>query len=366
MKVYYLLLILIAFTFVSTAEARTVKLSEFATPTDGEDDSLGFQNAIKRLKESGGGVLLVDEGTWDIRRPIDIYSNVRYSSIVIRGENDAVLDVRLGAYDTLFYAANLQRFEIRNLIFVGDRERQIDASRLIASHYVGQTIISGSQFSGVHTRESMIQFIHTSALVENCLFGGLATEGDMAVIEGRDYYTLDIRNSQFIDYAHYLDSVWSKTPWNSGAWIKAFHTNDDPPVNALGQGIMRVENSHFDEGVPYGIDLKNVDHFLAQGLVFNVQGSDIGTGIRFDNVAYGEVKMSKFGYSPNTRPALTILNNSRVKSIALKFGNGVYFADVDGSSTALIEECRECTAGLVAIRGLSESASSGTPIKKKK
>lgn len=345
MTMYCVLFLFLLFCFAGIAEGKTIKLSDFATANDGEDDSTGFQLAIKRLKESGGGVLHVDEGTWDLRKPIDIVFNGRYTSIIIKGDHDAVITVRLRENELLFYAGNLTRFELRNLIFVGEADRTYDAGKIASLHYIGQSIISGCQFSGLRTKESMIDFKHTSALVENSLFGGLATDGGMAVIEAFNYYVLDVKNSQFIDYAHFLDGYWSKTPWNSGAWIKAHYLEDEPPVNVLGQGIVRVEDSHFDEGGPYAIDLKNISHFSGSGLVFNVQGSDNGTGIRFNNVKYGEVKMSKFGLSVNPRPALTILNNSRIKSTALQFGNRVYFAEVDGSSTALIEECRACESG---------------------
>jgi hypothetical protein len=115
-----------------------------------------------------------------------------------------------------------------------------------------------------------------------------------------------------------------------------------PGVNALSTKAVTISNSRFDEGAPAAIHAKNVPFVDIKAINVNVAGTSVGVGILLDNVKYAQIKLSGFGYSPSARPAVKAINNSTVEAAGLRFGNGVYFADIERNTKLYMEKCIEC------------------------
>src|SRR5262245_65281309 len=96
------------------AEAKTVKLADYATPNDNTDDSTGFQRAIQDL-ESEGGTLIVDGGTYILNQTVRFQQVGNYVSYRIVGDKGSVL--KMGGYPNNegFVIGNVNQIEFKDL-----------------------------------------------------------------------------------------------------------------------------------------------------------------------------------------------------------------------------------------------------------
>ncbi len=344
------LLILTTTLFVNGA---TLKLSDFTTPDDGLDDSPGFQTAIDQLKLAGGGTILVDTGTWDFSSPLNFTTYGNYVSFRVQGDKGAIIRPHLGAWNVLFYPGNTNQFELDDLIVIGDPAAEYDALFIAGGGYTSQFTVRGCQFYGLSAKDSLIYIgAAMDAVLDGNMFGGNAA--GVAAIHAIDYRGLTVRNTEFVDYANFKDMYLSKTPNNSGNWIKAESTGPTVSPNASGQRIVRLEDIRFDEGAPQAVVIVNASNVMASGLLINVSGTDAGAGVVLDNVEYGEVKMSRFGYARFARPAVVVKNGSDVFLNGVTVGGAVYYGDMDASSKVVFEKrlCTSCSMKPIASRTL--------------
>mgnify|MGYP003439090164 FL=1 len=81
-----------------------------------------------------------------------------------------------------------------------------------------------------------------------------------------------------------------------------------------------------------------------RNIAVNVSGTTPGAGIVLDNVKYGSVINSVFGYVQARRPALVLRNESNVEISKLDFGGGVYLGTFDRSSRLVpVGLCTGCS-----------------------
>ncbi len=346
MKIGKVLIFLIVITvFGVVASAKTLALSDYCVPDDGNDDSVGFGHAVDELQNSGGGTLVVGAGTWDIEHGINIWSFGDYGnavSIIIRGDGGSVINLRLNDQETAFEVGNKNRFEMRGLIFTGTPGGGIDAGRLASIRFTLLTVVSECEFYGIRTSDALFHIGNTDATFENDNFDGNATGSGSANIHAVNFGGLTVKHSQFFDYGTSKGIFYSKSGYNSGSWINAEAPNGESPTNSSSERVVRIEDSRFDEGAFVGVRLTNVSNALLSGLSFNLSSGDGSTGIRLDNVGLAEVKMSKFGWARTHRPAVTAVNRTTLNAMSLSFGDDVYFLESDTSSTINSSFCRQC------------------------
>jgi len=352
------LVLLIALITLSSfaSQARTVRLIDYGTPDDNLDDSVAFQAAVNDLSGSGGGTLVVGEGTWDVQNTINLVNPAtNITSIRISGNKGAMLKLALNEEKTFLHVGNSVQVELFGLVVLPKNMNPVfDAGYFLTSAYTGQTIIQNCAFLGLMMKYDLINTTNTDLIVEKSIFGGNAAGG--AQIHGVNFSGLTIRDTLFLDYYQYQDTYYSKTPYNGGMWIKAENTAM-PAVNALGTKAVTISNSRFDEGAPVAIYVKNVPFVDITDVHVNVSGISSGIGISLDNVKYTQIKLSEFGYSPSARPAVKAINNSTVEVIGLRFGNGVYFASIERNTKLYMEKCIECAKpDFVRIIGSSSAA----------
>ena len=276
--------------------AKTVNLSDYATPNDGQNDSPGFQNAIDDLKESAGGTIIVTQGRWDLKGQINILYSLT-ASVKIVGSKGAVIEPHLAPHEILFYMGNLNQFEMRDLIFIGDDTSQPDLGYLLYTSYVDQTKILGCQFYGLRAAESLIYIGNSDAVIEDTLFHGIASR--VANISAVHFRGLTVSSTQFIDYGNYGGGYYSKTPYGNPTWIK-LEGSSTLAATALSQRGVIISDVRFDEGANYAIDAKNVSFLSVRRVMTNVSGMTDSTGIRMRNVEFATVEQSKFGLAVGT------------------------------------------------------------------
>lgn len=340
MKTIALLLVLLALS-VFTVQARTVSLADYGTPDDNLDDSTGFQQAVTDLAGSGGGTLVIGEGIWNVDNPINLVQTPKVTSIRISGNKGAMIKLALNEESTFLYVGNKVQVELSGLVILPRTIGQIyDAGYFLTADYTGQVIIQNCNFFGLYMKYDLIKTTNTDLIIEKTLFGGVAARN--ATIHTVNFSGLTIRDSLFLDYYQFGDTYYSKTPYNTGPWVKAENTAM-PAINAMGTKAVTVSNSRFDEGAPIAISVKNAPFVDITDIQVNVSGTGQGHGVRLDNVKFSQIKLSTFGLSTAARPAIVAINNSPFEAVGLRFGNGVYFADSERTNKIYREKCVECT-----------------------
>jgi hypothetical protein len=358
MKALFLLFILLNLS-IFTVQARTVRLADYGIPGDNLDDAPAFQDAVNDLSRSGGGTLVVGEGVWDVYQAINVVNPAEnVTSIRISGNKGAILRLAIDEEATFLNIGNGVQAELSGLVVISKTTGpRYDGGYFLQSLYTGQTIIQNCNFFGLFMKYDFIKTGNTDLIIEKCIFGGNAANG--AQIHVVNFMGLTVRDTLFLDYYHFLDTFYSKTPDNIGYWIRA--ENDAMPIaNAMGTKAVTVTNTRFDEGAPVAISVKNSPYADIADITVNVASSSNAMAIHLDNVVYAQVKMGQFGFTPAPRPAI-YARRSTVEAIGLRFANGVFFADVDRATKVFKEKCAQCLEmSIEAAGGVETSIPAGT------
>jgi hypothetical protein len=322
--------------------AKTINLVNYATPDDGQDDSVGFQRALNDLKDAGGGTLVVNSGDWDLSTPLDLTTYGNYVSYVIRGDKGAVIRLALRESEGAIYAGNANQVELRDLVFTGDSTVDYDTGYVYLANYTAKTIVSGCQFYGIRAKDGLFYLGNTDAVFDNVQFDGNAA--DHGVIHAVNFSGLTVTSTEFLDYGNFRSQYYSKSPNNAGPWINAEVLTGFVPPNALAQRVVRIQDVRFDEGASNAIKLTNISQFLASGLMVNVSGVTGSAGILLDNVGYSDIRLSAFGYTANARPAIRVTDHSTASIAGIIVGGGVFAAYKDTSSQIFYDKatCKRC------------------------
>lgn len=330
--------VLVILLFALSAYAKTVHLSEYATPNDGLNDSAGFQSAVDHLKTAGGGTIIVDDGVWNLNAMVNFVNSDNLSFKIV-SDGGSVIKLGLGGNGYAFYAGNVNHFILENLTFTGDGSvSNFDCEYLLFIAYAQKMIVRDSRFFGIRASQSLLYFGNIDALVENSQFEGNAVT-QAQIFGAHDIQSLTVRNTNFRDYANFLGYI-SKTPNNTGNFISV-KSQPSPHTNYV-SATVTLEQLRLDEGAPIAVRIQNVPNVAIDRLSVNVSGIDNAAAVLLDNVKYASIDNSTFGYTNNERPALKLVNSSTVEVSRLRFGGGVYFADIQQGSSATISDCAEC------------------------
>lgn len=329
-------ILLLLFLSLSVA-AKTVALSDYATPNDGLNDSAGFQEAVDEI--SSGGTILITAGTWDLEDTVTFvtYTNGN-NSFVIQGTKGSVLKPDLT--DVMFRFGAQNQVLLKDLVIVGDGTSGADCSYAIFASNVHQLRIEGCQFFGTKATYSIIYIGNVDAIIRDTIFHGMSSS--IAVIEAVNFRGLTITDCEFIDYGNFDGSYYSKTPYGVGVWVKASASNQPTP-NANAQRGVYVSNVRFDEGAFYALHLINLKYADISRVLVNVSAYSGSAGIVLNNVRLAKIEHSMFGYSTNPRPAMLLSNNSKATANGITLGDSVFASTVDGTSSVNISECDGCS-----------------------
>jgi hypothetical protein len=269
---------------------------------DATDCTPAFQAAFNALEAAGGGLInFPADGICRINGNIDsnpdtpVFVDGRGAHIRINGFISGVRRWRLQAQNS--------PLEMRNVAFLGSgasHQSQDPAMRFASDFLVFQLgglrlKLSNVQvfFMGNSGTEGMIRVNAADTLIENSQFNG-NTNPSGGLIQGYQWQTMRIVNSEFVDYQHWNGMSWNKTTDSNQAWVKLTSPSG---FNRGGKRLNRlsVENTLMDEGATHAIWVDGAHGVTIDGGSVNVAPSGIG-GYRFDNVKHVAINQSLLGY----------------------------------------------------------------------
>ncbi len=318
--------------------AKTNNVANFgAVADDGKDDTTAIQAAVDDLKTNNGGELFFPSGVWSITSHaagIDLLTYGNTFSLHIKGEKGTAIEIAVGEYQNVFLFGNQNQVIIENLLVLGDPLAQAnEGDTVINAGYVQQLIIRNSEFYGLKMRSHLVYASSsTDLLIENVLFGGNAAGVASVYLNSARGGTL--RNVQFIDYANYKQSNISKTHANSGAWVKM--TATDTAVNGIGIRAIRIDDSRFDEGAVFAIDVDNVPFIDFNNLNINVSNVTGATGIKLNKLKYASIRNLSAGFTLLDHPAARVTNSKNVIFEGLRVNGGVKTIERDNTSSVTL------------------------------
>jgi len=311
------------------AGAKTVSITQFgAIANDAKDDSAALQAAFDAIKASGGTILVAD-GRYILQHQVNFsVAGAASVSVALRGEPGSSLEVQLqNQNESAIGVGNLNALTIEDMTFLGKEGDQNNGGWILSQNYVQHCRIVNSQFLGLQMTGGIVDTQKAAVLIESCLFDGNAMGN--AAIWAHDFRALTVRNSQFIDYANYQGRYLSKTPANTGSWIKV---ENGLAFNAVGQRRVVIEDTSFDEGAIRTAVFSNVAFVFIRGTATNLNSTTPGAGFVFDNVGLASVEQASFGYTKARRPAIRALNKSRVLVNGIGLSEGVKHFERDQAS----------------------------------
>ena len=269
-----------------------------------------------------------------------------YVSYKIVGDKGSLIKLAMPAHVWAFNFGNTGSVELRDLTVVGTPSGA-DAAGFMLAYYTDQVLISGCKFYGVFTQGPLFQFGNVDAVIENTILGGTGSNSGVIRGDAHGFRSLTVRNTSFIDYGNFNGHYYSKFGFPP-AWIDveadAVQALPTDLVNAMWGGTVIIDNVRFDEGAANAIRVKNARNVQIRNIAVNVNGTSIGAGVLLDNVKYGVVESSVFGFTTYPRHALVARNGSTVEASKLDFGAGVVFGSHDASSRFIISDpCDGCT-----------------------
>lgn len=329
---------LLLILFLSLASfAKTVNVSAYATPNDGLDDSAGFQAAVNAVKTGGGGTVTVPEGIWDIKNTV--YLGGTYASVIMRGDFGTTIRVATLPGWFAFESGNANSFEFRDLVFIPiDPQEGVDTGAVLASNYTEITRIINCRFIGIRATYGVIMTSNTDLTIEGTQFDGSAA--GQGVIWGNDsagFRSITLRSVLFRDYGNFNGVYYSKSQF-ANAWVRV--DGGQQVINANWGGTLVIDGGRYDEAALGVIEAYSVRNVQVRNIAANLNGTSGGRGIVFDNVKYGVLESSVFGY--NAKNALQLRNNSTAEVSKLAFGNGAVLGTADGTSSFRIGYCPDC------------------------
>ncbi|HQU85737.1 MAG TPA: hypothetical protein PKY59_21555 [Pyrinomonadaceae bacterium] len=299
--------------------------------------------------EEGGGNVIFPSGKLELKGCLRLVpTNYVGAEVKLKGNRGSIIEISMGNSGIAFYAGNLNIFSIEDLIVVGKNVAPgdpefFDAKYVVYSNFVQQTNIIRSQFYGlaVPFGGAVVYFGNTDAKVLDSQFdGSLGQYPTGSVIMAENTRGLTVSRSTFLDYAVLHGEFFSKVPMLVGAWIMV---KGGASMNANGIRRVVVEDSRFDEGAAIAISIENVPWVYMTGNSINVSGISPGKGVYLKNIEHAKIEQSWFGFSPNPRPALDLVNIKALEVTSLKLSDGVYFwnrQNVMNSSIRFCEQCR--------------------------
>lgn len=353
----WLILFSLVFFVPLAANAQTgIDVRDFgAIAGDGVDDAPAFQAAVDAAFEKHGGTIVIPAGRYDIKQMISIIPDGYVGAeVMFAGQKGAILGISVGRDNIAFKGGNLNSLVFEDITFIGknvafDNPDFFDARHVIYADHINQFNLTRCNFFGLATQstngaQTGIIYVGDAdaKFVDSQFDGDLSLYPTGSIIEAVDFKGLTVSRCTFLDYANLGGEYFSKSTAFVGAWIRAKNTSG---FNKAQQRRIFIEDSRFDEGAAYALDIVNVPWVTVRGIYVNVNGTSAGRGIRMFNVEFARVEQSSFGLARYARPAIEVFNCVALYVAGLRFSEEVFFLSNNGLQDLKVEFCPQCTTG---------------------
>lgn len=260
------------------------------------DDTNAIQLALNDIKSNSGGTLYFPKGITKINGTTQIDMTGFAGQIIFSGDGgSSSIHITSTGPDSVFYIANSPLVNVQNLTFVGTGNTGIDMTQsLFWFNVCEMSKVSNCRFIGLALTApidptfslnkwyGLLVGRQTNLVVEGSQFGGCST-ANCPSIEVEDYYSLTIRDTQFVDWGAYQSGVRIKTGWQTNSyWIRAL--NADEPQDGFRRDKVILENITMDEGNNQTIYIDDVGSVELNSVHANAGNSPILSSIDIKNV----------------------------------------------------------------------------------
>jgi hypothetical protein len=272
-----------------------------AIPDDNLDDAPAIQASLDALVLTGGGVLDIPSGRYEIGSEIARdFLNTTASHIVVRGRGSAsTLHITAGNDKTALWLSNTENIAFEDLSFVGTPGVTNDAKITLQVDYVKKLFFKNVTFYGLQASQgggAVLKVTGSELNTQNLAFRGCTGfyPNKVAVMVVDNWVGGSMRDTDFIDYGVLNGVYYSKTGALSLAWL----TLGTP--RQFNEPIFIIDRAYLDEGAAAGIvaDSRGTPtHLHFSGINQNVNGTDLGRGIVVNGAKSLRVSNSWFGFA---------------------------------------------------------------------
>lgn len=332
---------------ISSISAKTVKIIDYgAEPDDGIDDSSAVMEALRNLKESGGGTMIFPEGKTDINTgftfEMTFPGNIRFT-----GDKSSIIQLNGDESITYFDISQIIQFEMDNLIFAGNPQVRFDAAKVFLFKGVKQIKINKCHFFGIGALDSLLQFENSFVAIEDSLFTGSATPESLIRVKSSKGFS--ISNAIFENEGEIVGNWADKAKnMNLQSWLRV--ENPATGENAMGQGIIRVKDTFFDSGAYNSLLIENQGAVQISGVTVKLTPFDKGAAIKVQNVNFTEVTNSKIIPTRKAKWAFNLMRNSYLETNGLILANGAILGVMESGCYWEVGHCIGCSVSRNSFR----------------
>lgn len=255
------------------------------SPSPAADNTAAVQWALNEVLENDGGTIYFPPGITKLTGVTSLDMNGYEGAIRFTGSQDSVIQLSSTGLLGVFYLANAPMVTVDNLTFIGTGSTGADFTQsLFWFNECGQVHVHDSRFLGIGlTAPEDATFAlnkwygilvgrKTNLVVDNCEFGGCSTL-NAPNIGVDDWFSLTIRDTQFVDFGYYADATLSKTGWQTNTyWMRAI--NGAEPTSTFQRDTVIIENVTCDEGNLYAIFVEDAGNVQLNSVHINA-GNDV-------------------------------------------------------------------------------------------
>ena len=272
-----------------------------ALADDEVDDAPAIQAALDALVLTGGGVLDIPSGRYEIASEVvRDFLNTTVSHIVIRGRGSAsMLHITAGTNKTALWLTNTENIAFEDLSFVGTPNVRNDAKITLNVDSVRKLFFKNVTFYGIQASQAggaVLKVTGSELNTQNLAFRGCTGyyPNNVSVMVVDNWVGGSMRDTDFIDYGILNGVYYSKTGDLALAWLSL------GTPRQYNEPIFIVDRAYLDEGSSIGIiaDSKGTPtHLHFSGINQNVNGTDLGRGIVVNGTKSLKVTNSWFGFA---------------------------------------------------------------------
>lgn len=245
---------------INLASNAVFDIRNYGAAVDGvTDDTVAVQAALAAVLVSDGGTVYFPPGITKMTGVTSTDMDGFEGTIRFTGSAGSVIQLSSTGADGVFYIANAPLVIVDNLTFIGTGSTGADFTQALfwfnvceMAHVhdcrflgIGVTAPEDATFA-LNKWYGILVGRQTNLVVDNCEFGGCSS-GFCPNIGVDDWYSLTIRDTQFVDFGNYSDAVLSKTGWQTNTyWMRAI--NGAEPVSGFERDTVIIENVTCDEG----------------------------------------------------------------------------------------------------------------------
>jgi len=227
--------------------------------TVGYDASSALLRAFEKTVATNDQTILID-GHYLISNPVHFNFSNRISSLKIVGLGSKSRLIPHVVDDAVCLTlSGLDSLTLQDFVFSGYPNDLNDAGTVLDLSFIQQINFERTHFYGVACTKhaAIIRLSQSDAAFRDCFFYGcVGNSGSMTgLVHNSNWRGFSMQRCQFRDYGT-LNGTWhSKTPLSASySWV-GFGDAATEPTNSWGTGMIRIEDSRFDEGALHAISI---------------------------------------------------------------------------------------------------------------